>query len=687
MTRRIPIIHALSAPANVFASVVAAFPGAIFLVDGTGTVTHAWASPTAPVRTDGAPGRAIHTLLGLADEHPASGQLQLWLACAIGVDSEMFQLASGDPPRQLPAVVGRGAVDIDYGPVFDATGVTSAVAVFVKAAAHDIDARPAVADAATPEQVERFFMEMQPLLEDCAAELTKLDADCEARQSVHRMFRAMHTIKGAARSAGLGPIADFAHEIETHLAQLRERGHQIGSNELATLRELLRQLSQQILVDAPLDAVVDTMASLYGAYRPAMARAEEAFTAWHSRARDSELAMAFVRVVAQLADLVAPFRMHALSGQIASLLALTDSARSTNRPERRLLAAIDSQLASLHQLIELYQNVYRDVRACDNPTRVMRALAAARGDANAVRTIAATEGLAALTRAYNDASASVHVSYLLEDLSKMFAPAPASLGARASLAAAQRTLTDTATSLRALASDTPELTPIAATIADTAQRLTWMGLDDVIRRARRQASTLATDLGKRVELEAEAFGVVVPESVHRVLHEVLLHAVRNATDHGIESVDERQACCKRATGTIRVAAREFAGTVELEILDDGRGIDAERVRAKAIAAQLIDASAALSEAELLELVFLPGLSTIDHVTSVSGRGVGMDVIRSLVEEHGGSVTLSSRRWQWTRLLVRLPLIDQVKSVRGLDRDDDRSVVRTVDVEDMAVARL
>lgn len=687
MTRRIPIIHALSAPANLFASVVAAFPGAIFLVDGTGTVTHGWASPMAPLRVDGAAGRAIHTMLGLTDEDPASGQLQLWLACAIGVDADMFQLASADPPRQLPAVVGRAAVDVDYGPVFDAAGVTSAVAVFVKAAAHDVNPRPAAADAATPEQVERLFMEMQPLLEDCAAELTKLDADPEARQSVHRMFRAMHTIKGAARSAGLGPIADVAHEIETHLARLREAGHRIRNEDLATVRELLRQLSQQVLVDAPLDAVVDTMASLYGAYRPAMARAEEAFTAWHSRVRDSELAMAFGRAVAQLSDVVAPFRMQALSGQIASLVALTDGARSTTRPERRLLAAIDSQLASLHQLIELYQNVYRDVRACDNPTRVMRGLAAARGDADAVRMIATNEGLAALTRAYNDPTASARVSCLLEDFLKMFVPAPASFGARASLAAAQRTLADAATSLRALSSETDKLTSIAATISDTAERLTWVGLDDVIRRARRQATTLATELGKRVELEADAFGVVVPETVHRVLHEVLLHAVRNSTDHGIESVDERQACCKRATGTIRVTAREFAGMVELEILDDGRGIDGERVRAKAIAAKLIDATMQLTDAQLVDLVFLPGLSTTERVTGVSGRGVGMDVIRSLAEEHGGTATLSSRRWQWTRLVVRLPLVDRDKSACGLDRDNDRSMVRTMNVDDVAVAGL
>lgn len=662
MTRRIPVIRSLMAPLDVLGSVIAAFPGAIIVVDGAGVVTNAWASPSAPVRIEAAVGRSLHALLALPDDDVAAGQLQLWLACAIGVDSEMFQLSLGDPPRHLQAVVGRAALDIDYGPIFDGFGMTTAVVVFVKAAAHDLDARPAGVDAANPEQVERFFIEMQPLLEDCAAELTRLEADHEARHSVHRMFRAMHTIKGAARAAGLGPIAELAHDIETRLAEIREPGHVVRAEELATVRALLRQLGQQVLVDAPLDAVVDAMASLYGAYRPAMARTEEAFSAWQSRMRDTELGAAFVRAVNQLAEVVEPFRMRALATHVAELVQLTATVRSTSRPERRLLAAIDLQLASLHQLVELYQDVYRDVRACDNPTRVVRNLVAARGDgrsADAVRAVAAAEGLAALTRACGEQSDVSRVAFLLEDLPRMFAPAPASLGARASLATAQRTLAKAAEVLRTMSA--PEAVAIADTIVDTAERLTWVGLDETVRRVRRQATALATELGKQVELEVDAFGVVVPESTHRVIHEVLLHAVRNSIDHGIETVEQRRAAGKRPVGTMRVSVTESSDGISLEIFDDGRGIDVERVRLKAIANKVIDPSAVLGTDQLLDLVFQPGVSTTERVTGVSGRGVGMDVIRSLAEEQGGTASVSTERGEWTRLLVRLRLPHRVPS--------------------------
>jgi two-component system chemotaxis sensor kinase CheA len=138
---------------------------------------------------------------------------------------------------------------------------------------------------------------------------------------------------------------------------------------------------------------------------------------------------------------------------------------------------------------------------------------------------------------------------------------------------------------------------------------------------------------------------------------------------------------------MRVSVTESSSGVSLEIFDDGRGIDVERVRAKAVANALIESGAELSEAQLLDLIFAPGLSTTERVTGVSGRGVGMDVIRSLAEEQGGTATISSERGHWTRLHVRLPLVDRPKSARRLDRHDDGAMVRAAGVEHVTVARL
>jgi two-component system chemotaxis sensor kinase CheA len=176
-----------------------------------------------------------------------------------------------------------------------------------------------------------------------------------------------------------------------------------------------------------------------------------------------------------------------------------------------------------------------------------------------------------------------------------------------------------------------------------------------VRRARRQATSLAAEQGKRIEVDVDAFGAVVPEAVHRVIGEVLLHAVRNAVDHGVEVVDDRLRAGKRATGTISVSVVTTADVVQVEVVDDGRGVDVERVRAKAIANGLVDPDAPLTPRELHELVFHPGLSTAERVSLVSGRGVGMDVIRTLAGEQGGTAELSSEPGRWTRLLVRMPV--------------------------------
>jgi len=139
------------------------------------------------------------------------------------------------------------------------------------------------------------------------------------------------------------------------------------------------------------------------------------------------------------------------------------------------------------------------------------------------------------------------------------------------------------------------------------------------------------------------------------LADPLTHLVRNAADHGIEPAEDRVRAGKPAWGKICVRALHEAGDVVLEITDDGRGLDASRIRAKAIERGIITASAVMSEQALQALIFEPGFSTAEKVTSISGRGVGMDVVRRNIEQLGGSIGLSSRPGRGTQIRVRLPL--------------------------------
>ncbi|TCZ64999.1 chemotaxis protein CheA [Roseicella aquatilis] len=182
-------------------------------------------------------------------------------------------------------------------------------------------------------------------------------------------------------------------------------------------------------------------------------------------------------------------------------------------------------------------------------------------------------------------------------------------------------------------------------------------VDHVFQRFPRLVRDIARRLGKQVELVVEGGETEADKNVIEVLADPLIHMVRNSLDHGIELPEERLAGGKLAHGTIRLQALQDNDSVVIRISDDGRGIDAEVVRRKAVEKGLLDAerAAALSEEETAMLIFAPGLSTAAAVSDLSGRGVGMDVVRSAIEKAGGRVTLSSRRGEGTTVELTLPL--------------------------------
>jgi two-component system chemotaxis sensor kinase CheA len=168
---------------------------------------------------------------------------------------------------------------------------------------------------------------------------------------------------------------------------------------------------------------------------------------------------------------------------------------------------------------------------------------------------------------------------------------------------------------------------------------------------------LSAQCGKQIRLEMEGADTELDRSILEAIKDPLTHVVRNSADHGIERPEARTSRGKPAQGTLRLRAFHEGGKVNIEISDDGGGIDVERVREKAIVRGLItqERAAAMSERELTQLIFLPGFSTAEKVSNVSGRGVGMDVVRTNVERIGGTIDLLSRRGQGTTLRIRIPL--------------------------------
>ena len=182
-------------------------------------------------------------------------------------------------------------------------------------------------------------------------------------------------------------------------------------------------------------------------------------------------------------------------------------------------------------------------------------------------------------------------------------------------------------------------------------------LADGIRGFPRLVRDVARTLGKNVRFEVRGEQTGVDRDILDKLEAPLSHLIRNALDHGIELPADREAAGKPPAGTIRLEARHRAGMLQITLTDDGRGIDVEQLRTKALARGLVARQVAdqLTELELLEFLFLPGFSTKDQVTEISGRGVGLDVVQSLVKSVGGSVRVATQPGRQTTFTLQLPI--------------------------------
>ena len=198
---------------------------------------------------------------------------------------------------------------------------------------------------------------------------------------------------------------------------------------------------------------------------------------------------------------------------------------------------------------------------------------------------------------------------------------------------------------------------VTADLRESVMRARMQPVSNIFSKMPRIVRDLSGSLGRKVRLQMEGQETELDKSLLEAIKDPLTHAVRNSLDHGIEPPDLRQAAGKDPEGTLKLRALQEGSHVLIEVSDDGAGIGVDRVRQKAIERGLIaaDRAAQLTERELLQLIFLPGFSTAAAITNVSGRGVGMDVVKTNVEKIGGKVEIESRPGKGTTLRLRIPL--------------------------------
>ncbi len=231
------------------------------------------------------------------------------------------------------------------------------------------------------------------------------------------------------------------------------------------------------------------------------------------------------------------------------------------------------------------------------------------------------------------------------------------------------------------------LSSTVADMRDTVTRTRMQTIEALFTALPRMVRDTAAAVGKQVTLSVEGSDVELDREMIEMMRDPLVHMVRNAIDHGIETPEQRRAAGKREAGRLTVSARQSGNRIIIEIADDGRGIDADRLVAKTIA-QEPEREAALrnlTERAKLDLIFEPGLSSRDEVTALSGRGVGMDVVRANVEQIGGRIDLASRPGQGLVVTIEVPLTLAILSAVVVAVGEQRFAVPRQAIEEIVAA--
>jgi two-component system, chemotaxis family, sensor kinase CheA len=206
-----------------------------------------------------------------------------------------------------------------------------------------------------------------------------------------------------------------------------------------------------------------------------------------------------------------------------------------------------------------------------------------------------------------------------------------------------------------LARNLAQLARITAEVQKTTMSMRMVPVGQLFQRLSRLVRDVSRQVGKAIDLELSGEEIELDRSMVEELADPLMHMIRNSIDHGIEDPAERKGAGKSPTGRIFLQARHDAGQVQIRVSDDGRGLNRDRILAKAAQKGLVDPNAQISDADIYNLIFEPGFSTAETVSDLSGRGVGMDVVRRQIQKLRGRVDLRSTPGEGTTFLLRLPL--------------------------------
>ncbi|MFO1498354.1 MAG: chemotaxis protein CheA [Verrucomicrobiota bacterium] len=522
---------------------------------------------------------------------------------------------------------------------------------------------------AQPNPLQTFHDEAEDLLVQIEEIALEVDTGAPDAEAINRLFRAFHTIKGSGAMFGFDAVAGFTHHVETVLDKVREGVLRVSSELIDLIlaaRDHIRTLfaAQDSHASPDLENGARIIREL-NALLP-----EHAVAAGDARAMTSRPTETAVRTGGQAQTFAIHFRppLNLMSSGTNPALLLNElralgqatvvadlnqvPALSALQPDQCYFAW-DITLTTTSGL-NAVKDIFIFVEDGSDLRIVPLDQPAAAADVGTTRPGPSTANLepalvaSSAKRKTNGNDRSVRVPS--ERLDRLVA-----LVGEMVINQARLSQVAAAAAVPNLSAPVEELERLVAELRDNVLGIRMMPIGTTFTRFKRLVHDLSAELGKEIDLATEGAETELDKTVLDQLADPLVHLIRNSVDHGVEPASERLSKGKPRRGTIRLAAAHTGSSVVVTIQDDGRGLDPARLRSKAIEKKLISPEAVLSEKEIYNLIFLPGFSTAPQVTNVSGRGVGMDVVKRQIDALRGTVALSSRVGAETTVALTLPL--------------------------------
>ncbi|HEV2470123.1 MAG TPA: chemotaxis protein CheW [Candidatus Sulfotelmatobacter sp.] len=478
------------------------------------------------------------------------------------------------------------------------------------------------------EIVKDFLIESGENLDRLDQELVKLESDPASKELLAGIFRTIHTIKGSCGFLGFKRLEKVAHAGENLLSRLRDG-----------------ELTLNAEITSGLLAMVDAVRSMLGKIRETGQDGEDDYPALITRLGELR--------GKEKAPKPAAEEQSATSQKGAELAQSAPSGSTVKLPEEKAAATEGADPAKIGGvLIERGQVRPEDLASAlevqELGRRKIGEILVAQGAARPEDVLAAQQAV----QARNPEAAVETIRVGVNLLDRLM-----NLVGELVLARNQLLQFSNSTQDAGFQAVSQRMNLIATELQEEVMKTRMQPIGNVWNKFPRTVRDLALNCGKDVRLEMEGQDTELDRTIIEAIKDPLTHLVRNCVDHGIEQPESRKQLGKPAAGVLKLRAFHEGGQVNIEITDDGAGLNGERIREKAIERGVISAQQAgrMSDRDIFNLIFLPGFSTAEKVTNVSGRGVGMDVVKTNVEKIGGTVDVQSTAGKGTTVKIKIPL--------------------------------